>query len=182
MTNAQQIPMIAPTMAEVLLPTTVDALQMVNENRNLQGIINSANLPRVAQSVVSIESPLAVSMTFSKEPQGNLLLTGQCQMQVSVLCERCLEVMQIQLANQFAFALVFADEQAKNLSKELEPVLLDGFAQLNLYELLEDEALLCLPAVPKHENEDCSNALVALKQTATELKKENPFSVLSQLK
>lgn len=169
-------------MAEVLLPITVDALQMANERRTLQGIINAAHLPRVAQAVVSIDTPLSADMLWHKEPQGNLLLTGQCQIQVGVQCERCLEIMHIQLDSQFAFALVFSDAQAKQVNKQQEPVLLDEFAQLNLHELLEDEALLSLPAVPKHANENCCEALTLLNQSVKAPAKDNPFAVLGQLK
>lgn len=169
-------------MVQPRLPKHIDALQMVNDNRDLQGIVAPEALLRVQQAVVSIDAPLFASMHFSKEPMGGLLLVGSCQTQVSVRCERCLEPMSIKIENDFAYGLVFSDEQAKHLSKELEPALLDEFGQLELQELLEDELLLSLPAVPKHENEHCFAELERLNAQTLELKKDNPFSVLNTLK
>lgn len=174
--------MIARTMVQAQLPKHIDALQMVRERCNLQGIVACESLLRVQQTVLSIDSPLSASLHFSKEPMGESLLTGKCQAQVSVSCERCLEPMSIQIESSFSYGLVFSDEQAKHLSKELEPVLLDEFGQLDLQELLEDELLLSLPAVPKHENEDCFEELKRLNSQTIEIKKDNPFAVLDTLK
>ena len=60
---------------------------------------------------------------------------------------------------------------------------LDENGEVNLRELVEDELLLAIPLIPRHELEDCqSDSDSVWGELPEELDKPNPFDVLKKLK
>lgn len=110
-------------------------------------------------------------------------------------CQRCLQPVALPLAveRDFLFAPTEAQAQARDAERDDADVLvLSKF--LNLIELAEDELLLALPLVPRHDT--CPQPLVAPaggrdgRGTSGDASKlspdgtmnDNPFAVLAQLK
>lgn len=98
-------------------------------------------------------------------------------------CQRCLEpvVESVTLARDFQFV---ADEAAAaELDAEVEHEVLVLAREFDLHELLEDELLLDLPLVPRHEV--CPQPLPATAQADAEFApppSENPFAALAALR
>ena len=88
------------------------------------------------------------------------------------------------VVSSFELGLVFNDDQAKQLSRQLEPAEVDEHGMLELWEVLEDEALLALPSFPVHEQGECElrQPEPAPETTDSDEKRPNPFDVLAQLK
>ena len=54
---------------------------------------------------------------------------------------------------------------------------------MNLRELVEEELILMIPLIPRHELEDCKAPADSVwGELPEELEKPNPFDVLKQLK
>lgn len=117
-----------------------------------------------------------------------LSLTATTQMHLQ--CQRCLlpVTVPLHIARQFAFA---GDErEAARLDEETEEDMLVLSRSFDLLALLEDELILSLPLVPKHEN--CPVPLdPLLNVTGLELeaataggqpRRANPFAVLQGLR
>ncbi len=103
---------------------------------------------------------------------------------MALICQRCLEPAVLGLDTECDVGFVASDEAAKNLPRNYEPVILDDEA-LDLHELIEDELLLALPAVPMHPMGTCQHPPGYQPDEAEpeeEAEKPNPFSVLAKLK
>ena len=115
------------------------------------------------------------------QPQVWLHLKAQAQVQLE--CQRCLEnvVYALNIDRRFLFA---KDEAtAQEWDETVEEDILVLTSRLDVHELVEDELLLALPLIPRHEK--CPShapALAVLKAQSDEDELDHPFAVLAQLK
>ncbi|ASP39882.1 hypothetical protein CHH28_14905 [Bacterioplanes sanyensis] len=175
--------MISRTMAEAQLPKRVDAAKLVDSNQQFSAQIDSQKLGRLLAAVERCEQPVDCHIEFFRDAENHRVLKGQCKTQVTMQCQRCLGSVSLEVESEFELGLVFDDERAKQLPRRLEPVIVDEDGYFDLWQVLEDEVLLSLPPFPLHPQDECQ-----LKQpepdtnAEPEVERENPFSVLAQLK
>ena len=96
---------------------------------------------------------------------------------VEVECQRCLQPMQVSLSVDRRIFFVEGEDAAAALDAENEDDVLGLEAALDLRGLLEDELLLALPLVPRHEA--CPQPLTL---RTDEVPVEHPFAALAALK
>ncbi|MBL8350043.1 MAG: DUF177 domain-containing protein [Burkholderiaceae bacterium] len=101
-------------------------------------------LPEVAWSVHGERLPVA-----GGEPE--LWLTLAVQASVWLTCQRCLQPFRVPLAFERRLRFVRGEAEAEALDAESEEDVLALSRWLDLRELVEDELLLALPLVPRHE-------------------------------
>jgi uncharacterized protein len=98
-------------------------------------------------------------------------------------CQRCLQpvVLQLQVERDFLFVADEAQAAALDADNEQEDVL-ELERQLDLHALIEDELLLALPLVPRHDA--CPHPLPVRSQDAPEQAAEaaHPFAALASLR
>ena len=104
--------------------------------------------------------------------------------QVELTCQRCLSALPVTLDVDRRFHFVAGEQQAAALDAESEDDVLASSRSFDLHELAEDELLLALPLVPRHEV--CPQPL-AVPPDATgadddPAPKANPFAALAGLK
>ena len=115
------------------------------------------------------------------EPQPWLHLEVQASMALE--CQRCLGPVETSLDVDRWFRFAHDEDEAAVLDAEVEEDVLALGRPLDLRELVEDELLLALPLVPRHER--CPSPLpVAAPAEAEEAEaaRPNPFAVLAALK
>lgn len=169
-------------MAEAQLPKRVDAVKLVNVNQRLNAKIDAQNLSRLQEAVLYCNAPIECEIEFHQDQEKHRLVTGSCNTKVVMTCQRCLEEVELPLASRFQLGLVFNDEQARQLPKQLEPVELEEDGHLDLWAMVEDEVLLALPMFPTHHDEKCQPRQPEPKTTDSNIKRPNPFDVLAKLK
>jgi len=165
------------------LPRRIDARKLVQREQQLDGTVPRDELPRLVASTESVKGDVAVTLAFARDLQRNQVATGHLQLEVELLCQRCLQPVSEQIEADIAWGFVWSEEQGKSLPKSLDPVIQDG-DELDLYQVLEDEILLNLPMVAFHDEECVSKETFQSsggKPEAVE-QQENPFKVLEQLK
>jgi uncharacterized protein len=96
---------------------------------------------------------------------------------VDLECQRCLQPMDVALGVDRRFFFVESEEQAAALDAESEEDVLGLEPVLDLRQLVEDELLLALPLVPRHEV--CPEPLPVRDDEAPV---EHPFAALAALK
>ncbi len=71
-----------------------------------------------------------------------------------------------------------------NIPSYYDVIELNEDGEVNLRDLVEEELLLTIPLIPRHEIEDCSADADSVwgGELPEELEKPNPFDVLKQLK
>jgi uncharacterized protein len=119
----------------------------------------------------------------SGDPEIWLHLTAQgC---VNMQCQRCLAPVAVSLDIDRWVRFVRETAQAEALDAEMEDDVLELQRQMDLLELIEDELLLGLPLVPRHEEcpEPLPNETALPDAPATdEPERPNPFAALARLK
>ena len=75
----------------------------------------------------------------------------QVRATLSLICQRCLEPADIEVVVDHSFRFVATEAQAQAEDEEAEEDVLVLSRDLDLQELIEDELLMALPLVPRHE-------------------------------
>lgn len=113
---------------------------------------------------------------------GRRFIQISAQASVTLECQRCLQpfVLPVQVDNRLE--VVREPSELDNEDDE-EPERIVGSRQFDVLELIEDELILSLPSVPKHDI--CSaelGAFVPSDEPDVEAVKPSPFAVLKRLK
>ena len=111
-------------------------------------------------------------------PQTWLHLHAQASL--ALVCQRCLGPVETPLMAQRSFLFVAGEETAAQLDADSEDDVLALTRSLDLQELVEDELLLALPLVPRHEL--CPQPLPMEHGDAPDEERPNPFAALAALK
>lgn len=102
-------------------------------------------------------------------------------------CQRCLRPVETLLQVEQSLRFVAGEAQAAALDADSEHDVLALERSLDLRELIEDELLLVLPLVPRHDTcpeplQHRADRLPDDDDGAAEVERPNPFAVLQQLK
>lgn len=100
------------------------------------------------------------------------------------VCQRCLGPVEVLLSCQRSFRFVRDEATAEAEDDESEEDVLVISREFNLHELIEDELLMELPVVPRHEvcPETVPMAVEDEEFKAAEAARPNPFAALAKLK
>ena len=103
---------------------------------------------------------------------------------LSQTCQRCLTQVDVPLEVERSFRFVKDEATAEREDDESEEDVLVLSREFNLMELIEDELLMGLPVVPRHEvcPQELPMTIEDEEYRAAEAEKPNPFAALAQLK
>ena len=166
--------------------TRFDPLRLASQASELSGELESTRMPRLSD-VITGPSTVHWTVRAGRDEARRLVLTGTVRADVESNCQRCMEPVSLPLRSEISLAVVSDEDSARGLPASLDPVFTDDNGEIDLVELLEDELLLAMPAVPLHENiADCGERASIMRVEAPEefdsAEKENPFAVLKKLK
>lgn len=166
------------------IPEHIDPFRFAEQNLILDGIVKISDMPRLSVNLASNETVVDATLTFGRDEQGIVFLKGHVTTQLLLQCQRCLEPYKYEIISDFALGIVSTLDEANELPEHYEPALTsDG--QLAVRELIEDELILNLPLIPRHEPDACKVKLPfhdAGWQDEKKDDKKNPFHVLAKLK
>ena len=168
-------------MPEKLIPEHIDPFRFAEQNLQLEGIVKIADMERLNSNLSSNNDIVVVNMQFGIDEQGTTFLKGRLETKLSLLCQRCMEPFVYEIMSDFMLGVVKTLDEANALPEPYEPVLAKE-GELALRELIEDELILNLPIIPRHEFEECKVKLPLTDSGWEQGKSENPFSVLESLK
>ena len=171
-------------------PRKLDVAALARDGGRLEGEWVAADLERLAESAAP-EAPArdwpAVSWAAQGElrtPRGGesqVWMHLQARARVALSCQRCLRPVQEDLEVSRWFHFVRDEALAAELDADSEDEVLALTRTLDLQELVEDELLLALPLVPRHET--CPQPLPQAAGEEAEVEdKPNPFAALAALK
>ena len=166
------------------LPKRIDAKRLAASDGLLEGKTTCQPAGRLAGLIIACEGDIDVSLQFGRGSMGELQVSGQIRGVVSMDCQRCLEPVSIALDCQVALVLVESEEAASRLPDSVDS-LVSPDGTVDLLELVEDELILALPIVPRHDS--CKAAyepgeLTDSAATEESVNEKNPFAVLKDLK
>ena len=194
------------------LPELIEPERMAETGRVLEGSLSLSKLKRLAPLLFTEEvldqapgeisreqggeddqsGEVVVKLVFGADAAGQLNVTGSFETDVKLQCQRCMQALDLHIAEKISLAIVYSNEQADELPSHYEPLVLSDEEELvSLPELIEDEILLALPSVPLHDPDECQ-----LEETASvtgeagqnqalnqsEPQQKSPFAVLEKLR
>lgn len=115
--------------------------------------------------------------------EGETWLHVDAQATVNLVCQRCLGPVACPLDAERSFRFVVGEDAAAELDADSEDDVLAMTRALDLRELVEDELLLSLPVVPRHDV--CPDPLPAGSvddEEEPEPERRQPFAALAALK
>ncbi|MDO8449818.1 MAG: DUF177 domain-containing protein [Rhodoferax sp.] len=114
---------------------------------------------------------------------GQVWLHLTVDVSLPLTCQRCLGPVDIAVLVNQSFRFVDSEEAAEVQDEEAEEDVLALSQDFNLANLIEDEVLMALPVVPRHEECPVDLKLAAVDPgfDAASAEKRNPFAVLAKL-
>lgn len=168
-------------MSDKFIPEHIDPFRFAEQNLRLDGMVKIIDMHRLSASLSSDNDPVTVSLQFGIDEQKVTFLKGHLETKLTLQCQRCMEPFAYEIISDFVLGIVKTLEEADALSEGYEPALAKN-GQLALRELIEDELILNLPIIPRHEPDLCKVKLPLADSGWEQGKGENPFHVLELLK
>lgn len=158
----------------------IDATIATRAGTTVERIFTAAQLPRLRDAGARDGSKLTVRFRFS-EFDGHVAIDGELDGAVVLTCQRCLRAVMMPLREQFKILVTQSEADLEQEPGGYEAILADP-ARFDLLALAEDQALLALPLVPRHESEECNEAGVAVPpERSDDATRQRPFGNLRDL-
>lgn len=158
----------------------IDATIAARAGTTVERIFTAADLPRLRDAGAQEGSKLTVRLRFS-EFEGHVAIDGELHGAAVLTCQRCLRPVAVPLQEGFRVLVTQNEAELDQEPGGYEAILSDP-ARFDLRALAEDQALLALPLVPRHESEECSEAgVTAPPERGDEETRQRPFGSLRDL-
>lgn len=172
-------------MQKVRIPISVDPVKSAGKQLSYVGLVPGKSMTRLQELLVEPCADVDAELDFDLDAQNIKHMKGHAAVSVTVACERCGEPMNVYLVSNFVYAPVTKRQTATDLPSDYEAIELDELGEIQLHRIIEDELILAMPVVVKHDERECrvdSNAMQWGEIDEAPSDKENPFAVLQELK
>lgn len=169
-------------MSEHYIPEHLDPFRYADQGLGLHGTVKIGDMQRLNSNTSLVSGDLVtVDLQFGTDEQGITFLKGNLETKLNLQCQRCMEPFTYEIMSNFVLGIVDTLDEANALPDHYEPALAqDGM--LALRDLIEDEIILNLPIIPRHESDQCEVELPYQDPGWKQEESENPFHVLQSLK
>ena len=170
-------------------PFRLDVAAFANEAAQLEGRWPLAQFDRLTEAaVVDALVPDGGLVAWRARGERRVLRGGDAQTWLHLNaatglpleCQRCLTPVAVDLKVERSFLFVHGEDAAAQLDADSEDDVLPLTRALDLRELIEDELLLAMPLVPRHEVCPVPLKLATGEDVVDD--KPNPFAALAALK
>lgn len=165
------------------LPDFLDLKRMGESSATLAGCLGSGQFERL-RGVARLDGCVSVLLKAVRERERRIV-KGQAQVELGLICQRCLCPMTYPVAADFKLVWVRAVGEAESLPEGYD-ALVSASGRVNVAALVEDELLLALPMVARHEPPGkCAVELDATRERQSDVEDNaasGPFAVLKTLK
>lgn len=168
-------------MSKAPIPITIDPWRSAEQGLGYEGSVQLSKLTGLVDYLSDQDGGVDVSLTFGVDEERIRFLKGSAQVTVQMTCQRCLEPVAVPLSAELVLGMVHSDEAAKNLPKRYDPLVVTD-NELDVNQAIEEELILTLPLIPVHQDCDVKTEFVDPDDDQSESDKDNPFSILAQLK
>jgi len=170
-------------MQNLKLPITIDPNRSAQRRLMCEGFFELSGMNRLLDACNAGVGQVQVGAKFHVDELGLTVMSAKASASVTLTCQRCNELFEQDLEANFTFSPVKNEEAEAELPSYYDAIELDENGEVNLRELVEEELILMIPLIPRHELEDCkASADSVWGELPEELEKPNPFDVLKQLK
>ena len=153
-------------------PGRIDSFQFARSGSGLAGKLGAEQLSRLAEQQVTLEE-LAFELRGGTNRSGRLCLRLAVKGSLTLVCQKCMGPLDFPLDIDAELELAATKEEIELAEDEVDRVL--GSSELSVSDLVEDEVMLELPMVPRHDSCGASNE-------AGKSGRASPFEALARLK
>jgi len=170
-------------MQNLKLPITIDPRKSAQRRLVCDGFFEVSGMKRLLDVCTPCSEQMQVNVKFDVDELGLNIISGTGSVSVALTCQRCTESLTIDLDVEFTLSPVKNDEAAEALPSYYDAIELDENGEVNLLELVEEELILAIPLIAKHEPSQCQAPVDSVwGELPEELEKPNPFDVLKKIK
>ena len=168
------------------LPIEIDPFRLAKQGLILEGKLALSTLPRLVELLENADGDVDVKMYFDiNKMLATPTMVGHFKTSLPLICERCLNPMNFDVNVQCKLAIMNREKEMESLAEKYEPWVIENSAPVLLSTVVEEELILAIPLVPKHEY-SCLPAQAWFAKGNIEEekieKKVSPFAILSELK
>jgi uncharacterized protein len=151
----------------VPFPDLLDPRKAAAQRATFAGELGIRRLPRLSAMLLPAQStPLRTGQqpavdevaryrfAFTLDADRRARVTGQVVALLPLRCQRCFERVDLAVESQVELAVVAGIDEANALPGQLEPLLVDD-RLMRPADLIEDELILAIPAIPRHPEGQC---------------------------
>ena len=160
------------------LPDQLKLFNFAKKEISLSGLYQISDLARVSEIASNKTDNINVNLSFYLDNDKTPCIDGIISLDIVLICQRCLEELNISLKVRFNLAFVRNEKQGEELDSNYE-IYVTEEDELATHDLISDEILLSIPMVPTHDY-DCIKDING--QEIVEEKTENPFAILKKIK
>lgn len=136
------------------LPQLIDPIECLQEEQVFEGSLDSNNLPRLSEALSEANTSIPYQLTFSLDEQGRCIVHCAITTCLKVICQRCAGSMELPVAIDSSLCVIANDKLAEKLPKRYEPLVTEE-GMVSLKDVVEEELLLAIPMIPRHNEADC---------------------------
>jgi len=159
---------------------------LVGNETELDFAIPLAELPRLSHELTSVDGEARGHVRFSRQ-LGHAVADLEVSAQPEVVCQRCMQPMRWPVKVRSRVALVSDYDAADRVPQGLEVFLVEADS-VSVRDLVDEEIMLAMPHVPRHEeNSECARRKVRLPgqpeepEDAPDSQVQKPFAQLGEL-
>jgi len=157
------------------LPNLIDPLEFAEKKRRIIGSMPLNTMDRIRDLVLNGEGEAKVDLEFKKEGR-RAVVSGWVEADLKLECQCCMGPLEWPVRSEVHLGVVSSIDEGNLLPEPFEPLLIDETGVTDLADIVADELLLAIPAIPQHPH------CVSPKTETDADSHENPFAVLAQLK
>lgn len=167
------------------VPDRLDPWRFADLEKEISGEMPLELMHRLSGCLLESAGVAHFHLRFQRDPQRRATLVGNIRADLVLECQRCLEAVSLPVNIEVSVAFVEGFDQAAQLPDAVDPCVVED-GQIHLRDLIEDELLLVLPQVAKHDLGGCPEKLIERADDKPVIQKKqddvNPFAVLAELK
>ena len=164
------------------LPEIVDAWRMVQARRRFSGTLALSALPRLAADLDDPAGSVAFELEFDKDETGVAFVHVRADAALPLICQRSLDRFELPVRVDTRLGLIAHEADEAGLPAGYEPLLTTDGA-LHLADVVEDELILAVPAVPvKPGSEHVERSWGGAAEEPAVAERDKPFEALKKMK
>ena len=134
-----------------------DPFELAEKGGSWIGSIPIRQLQRLRLYLQVDAGEVAAEIHFAVDPTGQPYATGSLSGRFRLVCQRCLETVDLPFDHTFNIGFVRSEAEMDQLALCYDPMVVDEGACIHINDLVEDELILLIPIVPKHDDmADCA--------------------------
>lgn len=133
----------------------IDPIRLTDTGATLSGEFPICDMKRLSAMLAHHEGMVRFVLYFSKNEEGTRVITGKVNAQLQLICQRCNKPMDCIIDSNVHLSPIVNEKQASSLAKDLDPLVTEG-ESIELLSIIEDEVILALPMIAKHEPAHCN--------------------------